>query len=68
MFDKQWEIFNCPMGVKLLSLVQEGLKTNLLQCVIRVIVQEVLIICILAQEGLFNSYVKKYFIHYVKFK
>ena len=48
---KQWELFNCPMGVKITVIVQEGLKTDLLMCY-RVIVQEVIIINMLVQEGL----------------
>ena len=44
------------MGVKITVIAQEGLKTNLLMCYM-VIMQEVLIISILAQEGLLNSYV-----------
>ena len=39
------------MGVKITVIAQEGLKTNLLS-VLRVIAQEVLIISMLAQEGL----------------
>ena len=39
-------------------MAQEGLKTNLLMCYKGVVVQEVLIISMLVQEGLLNSYKK----------
>ena len=49
------------MGVKITDIVQEGLKNNytsMLHKLKKVIVQEGLKTCILAQEGLFNSYIK----------
>ena len=52
--------FELPYGCKITVIVQEGLKTytSMLYKLIKVIVQEGLKTCMLAQEGLINSYIK----------
>ena len=53
--------FKMPYGCEITAIVQEGLKnyyTSMLYKLKKVIVQEGLKTCILAQEGLFNSYIK----------
>ena len=50
-----------PYGCEITVRVQEGLKscyTSMLYKLIKFIAQEGLKTCILAQEGLFNSYIK----------
>ena len=50
-----------PYGCEITVIVQEGLKnyyTTMLYKLMKVIAQEGLKTCILAQEGLFNSYIK----------
>ena len=54
-------ILELPYGCEITVIVQEGLKnyyTSMLYKLMKVIVQEGLKTCILAQEGLFNSYIK----------
>ena len=50
-----------PFGCEITVIAKEGLKnyhTSKLYKLMKVIAQEGLKICILAQEGLFNSYIK----------
>ena len=50
-----------PHGCEITVIAQEGLKTvntSMLYKLIKVIVQEGVKTCILAQEGLINSYIK----------